>query len=86
MKQTFSVEPARQRSCALALRIGVAALALAQTARAPIPNFAPDDRTSWYPDRLDGDNWLPPEGADPVRILSHADHPYVPNDASDQPT
>ena len=68
------------------IAIGVAALALAQTARAPIPNFAPDDRTSWYPDRLDGDNWLPPEGGGPGPILSTPDHPYVPNDASDQPT
>jgi hypothetical protein len=68
------------------IAIGVAALALAQTARAPIPNFAPDDRTSWYPDRLDGDNWLPPQGGGPGPILSTPDHPYVPNDASDQPT
>ncbi len=28
----------------------------AQAASAPIPDFAPDPNTSWYPDREDGDN------------------------------
>lgn len=60
--------------------------AQADTASARIPNFASDDHTSWYPDRLDGDNWLPPEGGGPGPILSSPDHPYVPNDASDEPT
>src|ERR1041385_2176905 len=49
----------------------------AQTTTA-IPNFAPDDHTSWYPDRPDGDNFLPPESG-PGPIVSRADHPYVPN-------
>jgi hypothetical protein len=31
-----------------------------QTAPAAIPNFAPDDRTSWFPDRPMGDDYLPP--------------------------
>jgi hypothetical protein len=48
----------------------------AQTA--PIPNFAPDDHTSWYPDRPDGDNFLLPESG-PGPIVSRKDHPYVPN-------
>ena len=52
----------------------------AQTAATKIPNFAPDPRTSWYPDRVDGDNWLPPVGGGPGPILSRPDHPYVPND------
>ena len=53
----------------------------ARTAAARIPNFAPDARTSWYPDRADGDNWLPPEGGGPGPIVSPPDHPYVPNGA-----
>ena len=69
-----------------ALRASVADGAQTQTASARIPNFALDDRTSWYPDRLDGDNWLPPEGGGPGPILSRPDRPYVPNDASDEPT
>src|SRR5665647_2593003 len=54
-----------------------AGAARAQTAAAPIPNFAPDDHTSWYPDRPDGDNFLPPESG-PGPIVSRKDHPYVP--------
>jgi hypothetical protein len=49
----------------------------AQTA-ASIPDFAPNDHTSWHPDRPDGDNFLSPEsGAGP--IVSRPDYPYVPN-------
>ena len=55
-----------------------AGAAPAQSAAAPIPNFAPNDHTSWYPDRADGDNFLPPESG-PVPIVSRPDHPYVPN-------
>ena len=51
-----------------------------------IPNFAPNDQVSWYPDRLDGDQWLPPQPGDVGPIMSRPDYPYVPNDASDQPT
>jgi len=69
-----------------ALRASMGDAAQASTASARIPNFAPDDHTSWYPDRLDGDNWLPAEGGGPGPILSRPDHPYVPNDASDEPT
>jgi hypothetical protein len=43
-----------------------------------IPNFAPNDHTSWHPDRPDGDNFLPPESG-PGPIVSRKDHPYVPN-------
>ena len=60
----------------------VCALALissqAQPATAPSPNFAPDDHTSWYPDRPDGDNFLPPESG-PGPIMQVKDFPYVPN-------
>jgi hypothetical protein len=54
----------------------------AQTA-ASIPDFAPNDHTSWHPDRPDGDNFLSPEsGAGPV--VSRPGYPYVPNgDESD---
>jgi hypothetical protein len=57
-----------------------------QPAAERIPNFAPNDRVSWYPDRLDGDQWLPPEPGEVGPIMSRPDYPYVPNDASDQPT
>jgi hypothetical protein len=66
------------------LRAGAASLfvvccaAPAETAPAPIPNFAPDDRTSWYPDRPDGDNFLPPESG-PGPVMQVKDIPYVPN-------
>jgi hypothetical protein len=52
----------------------------AQAAANRIPNFAPDDITSWYPSRIDGDNWLRPHGFGPGPILSRPDHPYFPND------
>jgi len=51
-----------------------------------IPNFAPNDRVSWYPDRVDGDQWLPPQPGEAGPIMSSPEHPYVPNDTSDQPT
>jgi hypothetical protein len=57
-----------------------------QGAAERIPNFAPNDRISWYPDRLDGDQWLPSEHGEVGPITSRPDYPYVPNDASDQPT
>jgi len=50
----------------------------AQTTTAPIPNFAPDDHTSWYPDRPDGDNFLPPDNG-PGPIMQVKDIPYIPN-------
>jgi hypothetical protein len=52
--------------------------AQAQTAGDVIPNFSPTADTSWYFDRPDGDNYLPPEsGASPV--VSPPDYPYRPN-------
>ena len=68
--------------------IGVICIAIAflgpqaRTANAPIPNFAPDDLTNWYPDRPDGDNFLPPPSG-PGPIVSTKDHPYVPNGGAD---
>ncbi|HEY2227674.1 MAG TPA: hypothetical protein VGI22_08020 [Xanthobacteraceae bacterium] len=59
---------------------GICADAHAQTA--PIPNFAPDDHTSWYPDRPAGDNFLPPESG-PGPIMSRPGYPYVPNNGRD---
>jgi hypothetical protein len=38
----------------------------AQSANAPLPNFAPDPVTSWFFDREDGDNPPPPK-AGPAR-------------------
>src|SRR5437764_5667164 len=50
-----------------------------QSASDAIPNFAPNDSTSWFPDRPLGDDSLPPEsGMGPV--LSDPQHPYTPND------
>src|ERR1700736_6250132 len=44
-----------------------------------IPNFAPDDRPSWFPDRPGGDDFLPPVSG-PGPVLSDPAHPYRPND------
>jgi hypothetical protein len=54
----------------------------AQPATDPIPNFAPNDHTSWHPDRPDGDNFLPPESG-PGPILTRPGYPYVPNGGQD---
>jgi hypothetical protein len=56
-----------------------AALAAERTNGQAIPNFAPDDSTSWFPDREAGDDYLPPEKG-PGPVLSDPAHPYVPND------
>ena len=50
----------------------------ASAARDTVPNFAPNDHTSWQPDRLDGDDFLPPESG-PGPVTYRADHPYRPN-------
>ena len=63
--------------CAVTFGIG----ARAQTTTA-IPNFAPDDHTSWYPDRPAGDNFLPPQSG-PGPIMSRPGYPYVPNNGRD---
>src|SRR5258706_2574877 len=42
------------------------------------PNLAPDGNTAWVPDRLAGDDFLPPEKG-PGPVVSVKDHPYVPN-------
>jgi hypothetical protein len=56
-----------------------AALAAQGPSGQAIPNFAPDDSTSWYPDRPTGDDYLPPpSGPGPVR--ADPARPYVPND------
>jgi hypothetical protein len=49
------------------------------------PNFALDSSVSWVPDRLAGDDFLPPaSGAGPV--MAEKDHPYIPNNPDKQPT
>jgi hypothetical protein len=50
----------------------------------PIPDFAPDDHTSWFPDRPAGDDFLPPPSG-PGPVLADKGHPYVPN-GEGQPT
>ena len=71
--------------CAVVITVG----APAHAATAPIPNFAPDPSTSWFPDRRDGDNFLQPESG-PGPVVSHPDYPYRPNgigdDAAGNPT
>src|SRR5262245_24810315 len=67
---------------ALLLMFGSAYAADAAPNQTAIPNFAPDNHTSWHPDRPDGDDVLPAEdGAGP--IVSRPDHPYVPNGERD---
>jgi hypothetical protein len=56
-----------------------AALAAQRTSSQAIPNFSPDDSTSWFPDREAGDDYLPPASG-PGPVLSDPAHPYVPND------
>jgi hypothetical protein len=68
----------------LAASFLAAGAALAQGSGA-IPNFAPDNSTSWYPDRPTGDDFLPPESG-PGPVISDPVHPYVPNGGGRQPT
>jgi len=51
----------------------------APAANQTIPIFAPDDRTSWFPDRPTGDDYLPPPSG-PGPVMSDPAHPYTPND------
>jgi hypothetical protein len=88
---SFSVTTRSQNICragALAA-LSVFLAVQAQAADVPIPNFAPDKVTSWFFDRDDGDNFLPPENG-PGPVVSAPDHPYRPNgdgdDAAGDPT
>jgi len=56
----------------------VAGASDAAPAAGPIPNLSPDGGTGWVPDRLAGDDLLPPESG-PGPVISVKDHPYVPN-------
>src|SRR5438105_1761888 len=64
--------------CVLAACVGLQG----QTPAASIPDFAPDEHTSWHPDRPDGDNFLTPESG-PGPIMQVPDIPYVPNGGRD---
>jgi hypothetical protein len=64
--------------CALIVCLGAQAAAAADA----IPNFAPNEHTSWYPDRPDGDNFLPPASG-PGPVMSRPGYPYVPNAGRD---
>jgi hypothetical protein len=57
----------------------------AETTGATVPNFAPDSRTAWIPDRPTGDDFLPPVSG-PGPVMSAKDRPYVPNGRGVQPT
>ena len=43
-----------------------------------VPIFGPDGSTAWVPDRIAGDDFLPPDNG-PGPVISQKDHPYVPN-------
>ena len=64
----------------------IAGTAVLPAAAAPAaqPNFAPDDRTSWVPQRPEGDEWISPASG-PGPVTAENGHPYVPN-AQGQPT
>jgi hypothetical protein len=49
------------------------------------PNFALDSSMSWVPDRLTGDDFLPPPSG-PGPVMAEKDHPYIPNNPDRQPT
>jgi len=59
-------------------------LAAEGSAKAAIPNFAPDPSVAWTSDRPQSDDFLPPPSG-PGPVLSDPAHPYVPN-GSGQPT
>jgi hypothetical protein len=66
--------------CLMAGLLCAGAALAAQVANGPaIPNFAPDDSTSWFPDREAGDDYLPPDKG-PGPVLADPTRPYVPND------
>ncbi len=67
---------------AFAAALALSLISAAPTQTAAIPNFAPNDHTSWHPDRPDGDNFLPPESG-PGPIVSPKEYPYVPNASED---
>ena len=58
----------------------IAGTAVLPAAAAPAaqPNFAPDDRTSWVPQRPEGDEWISPASG-PGPVTAENGHPYVPN-------
>jgi hypothetical protein len=69
----------KKRNVASAVLVGLLCVASSYAAPATsIPNFAPNDGTGWVPDRLAGDDFLPPRSG-PGPVISVKDHPYVPN-------
>src|ERR1700692_833617 len=49
------------------------------------PDFALDSSMSWVPDRINGDDFLPPPSG-PGPVMAEKDHPYIPNNPDTQPT
>jgi hypothetical protein len=85
----FRVQSRRRRAgyagvlCAAMVCLGSQAqTAAAQPSSNKIPNFAPNDHTSWRTTRPDSDNFLPPVSG-PGPVVSQKDHPYVPNGGAD---
>ena len=77
-------------STRVVLVVCACAAAAAETARAteapanPIPNFAPDNQTSWALDQTIDDLLPPPAGPGPITF--DPAHPYIPNFRGVQPT
>jgi hypothetical protein len=68
-----------KRNVARAVLAALLCAAFPALSAAPaIPNLAPNDGTGWVPDRIAGDDFLPPEKG-PGPVVSVKDHPYVPN-------
>jgi len=75
---------AGSKICALVSVLGAALITQSAAAPSATPNFMSDTTTSWFPDRPQGDDFLPPESG-PGPVLADPAHPYVPNQTG-QPT
>jgi hypothetical protein len=71
--------------CAAVSTAGVTRAAEVTANPGAIPNFAPDDTTSWSLDQT-VDDLLPPVSGGPGPIASDPAHPYVPNFRTTLPT
>ncbi len=82
-KSIISLRNGRAYRAVLICVFAVYLSAEAHAANAPVPNFAPTPNTSWFPDRRDGDDFLPPEHGGPGPVMSDPDHLYRPNGVGD---
>ncbi len=72
----------KQAAAACALLLSASALGPTFAAPAPAsaatPLFTANGNTAWFPSRVAGDDFLPPDSG-PGPVVSVKDHPYVPN-------